>query len=255
MANSLEEEIGERRSYVPKIQVAMPKSYGTPTANGKWENTCMYTGMVLALTADEWEERYRGFRERDEAEREAKRKEEEEKRREEAKQLVASLPKAQTWIRGADCAKRVLGRNNLVGKILKNHDVVSDGGIIIPACARETDKDFEEVMLKSTFIEVHSVSDWIDDDFYPWLREAKNAIAAGLPGPIIEINPGSGVVRRGENGEACLFINAQWCWLEYENPKWAGFMRPKKPLSKLYAILSFLGFRGNGQTVQAGWRA
>lgn len=250
MASSLQEEMEERARHQPKIQVAMPTYYGVPTANGKWENTCRHTGMVLALTKDEWDARNKEFLEKQEAERSAKQQEEEAKRSEEGRKYAESLPKKQKYIRGANRAKRVLGRNNLVGLVLRNHDVVSDGGIIIPACVRETDRDFDEVMVKSTFIRVLAVSDDIDYKVHPWLREAKDNIKRGKRGPIVEINPGSGTPRRGDNGEACLFINAQFCWLEYPEPEEA----PNKA-GLMARLKQFLGFRGEGNNMQTGERA
>lgn len=252
MADTLKEELEERARHIPKIQVGAGNRYGVFAGNGKYENVDPETGLKLLLTPQEWDDRWKTYADQKEAERQAKREAEEEKKREDAKKLVAALPKSQTWIRGADKARKVLGRNNMVGKVLRNHDVVSDGGIIIPACARETDKDFDEIMFKSTFIEVWAVSDWVDKREYPWLWQAKRTIERGGRGPIVEIHPGAGTARRGENGEACLFINAQFCWLEFPHPLEDQF-RPKGTLSKLFGFLR--NFRGNGSNGRVGWRA
>lgn len=219
MADSVKEELAERLHHTPKIQVAMPKDYGRPTMGGKWENKCMWTGMVIALTKDEWDERDAKFRADKEAERISKLEQSEKERLEKNAAYIASLPKQQKYVQGINKATRVLGRNNMLGLVLRNHDMVSAGGIIIPACVRETDRDFDEVMSKSTRMRVTQVSDWVDKKQYPWLWDAKRSIDAGKRGPIIEINPGSGATRRGEYGEGYLFINAQWCWLEYPEPE------------------------------------
>lgn len=255
MAETRKEELKERLAHQPKIQINMPRSYGVPTAGGKFENDCLFTGLRMQLTADEWEERYARFRAEADAERleQYKAKQAEEKKKHD--EYIKSLPTKQRYIQGAQKAKMVLGRNKLLGVILRNHDVkiMLEGGkeIIIPACARETDRDFTEVMLASTYIRVIAVCPWMQINWvrHWWLVKAKWRIWRGKRGPIVEIAPGAGLPRRGEGGEACNFIDAEWCMLEYPDPD--------EQVSKFSPEVSGAGCATDGEKLPGpqGWLA
>jgi hypothetical protein len=223
VADTMKQELEERAFHTPRIQVSMPQDYGVPSMGGRWENTCIFTNLKLSLTKEEWDARYQKFRDEAADERRKKFEAEQAERDKANQEYLKSLPTKQRYIQGAQRAKRILGKNKLLGILLKPHPVkMMIGGkeLIIPANCREVNKDFTEVMLKSDFIRVIMVCPFerIDRDKYEWLWEAKTALDAGLKGPIIEIAPGAGLPRRGENGEACIFIDAEWCMMEYPDP-------------------------------------
>jgi hypothetical protein len=240
VAETQKQELAERLAHVPKIQVSTPKWYGFPTAGGKWEKECPYSGIMLALTKEQWDARDQEFMEKEAAERRVKLEEEAKQRAEEGKKYAASLPTKQRYIQGAQKAKRVLGRNKVLGVVLRNHDVkimLGDKELIIPANVRDTDRDFTHVMLASTFIRVIAVCpitqiNWLK---HWWLVLAKFRLMRGKRGPIVEIAPGSGLPRRGEGGEACIFIDAEWCMMQYPDPE------EEEQVSKSSASSSFAG--------------
>lgn len=137
---------------------------------------------------------------------------------------LEALPSRQKSVRGINKCRRVLGINSVIGVCLENNDVMSNG-IIMPADVTTLDSQFFELFRKTTLIRVVRVSEQISrDEFgdyeYPYLKEWYDKIEVrGEPGPIIEITPNSGVPRKGENGEACIYVGAVNIWAEYDEPE------------------------------------
>jgi hypothetical protein len=139
-------------------------------------------------------------------------------------QDIENMPTRQRAILGINECKRVLGIDAVIGVIFKNNDVRM-GGLIMPGEAGELDQEFFELFRKSTLLRIVRVTENISREpmtgeyRYPFLADwAKQLKETGV-GPIVEITPNSGTPRKGENGEACLYLSAINCWAEYDEPK------------------------------------
>lgn len=131
---------------------------------------------------------------------------------------LSLLPSIQKYIKTIDKCKRVLGRNMLIGEMIPPHDLVK-GGILLPAEIKDISPDFEHLFAKSDYLRVIRVSEQVDSDHYPWLVEIRDRLARGEQGPILEVNPSSGISRYSEDGKTeYKYIGAVNVWCEYDEP-------------------------------------
>lgn len=134
---------------------------------------------------------------------------------------VMALPTKQTVIKTIDLCKRLLGRDAVVVRLIQPHDIRTEAGIIQPADTFSVAPNLAQLMNKSTYARVIRVSEHLsrtDDgkEFkYPYLNDWRETVDSGGIGPVVEIAPGSGAERCGENGESILFLHAVDIWAEY----------------------------------------
>lgn len=132
---------------------------------------------------------------------------------------LSDIPEEQLFVRGANTCDRVWGRNNLVCVVREQHATkmkVGDKWLIIAANDGELAHKQYQQWARATFVEPVAISDWYDEKLYPGLGAIAKALKAGKRAPVLEVCPGAGTPRLGANGEACLFINAQHVWMEFQ---------------------------------------